>query len=66
MLSKTILLLNKSLIILPNIRGITIKKENFAVCFLLFPKSKAVQIVAPDLDIPGIIATAWDIPIINE
>ena len=44
--------------IAPNITGITIKKENLAASLLLFPKKSEVQIVAPDLEIPGIIANA--------
>ena len=51
--------------IAPNITGITIKKENLAASFLLFPKKIEVQIVAPDLEIPGITANACDIPIIS-
>ena len=50
--------LNKSLIIFPNIKGITIRKENLADCFLLFTRGNDVKIVAPDLEIPGIIAKA--------
>ena len=52
--------------IAPKITGITIKKENFALSLLLFPKNKDVDIVAPDLDIPGKIAKACEIPIIIE
>ena len=55
-----------SLRIAPKITGITIKKENFAASFLSFPKKIDVQIVEPDLEIPGIIAKAWAIPIIRE
>lgn len=47
-----------SLRIAPKITGITIKKENFAASFLSFPKKIDVQIVEPDLEIPGIIAKA--------
>ena len=49
---------NTSFRIAPNITGITIKKENFAASLLLFPKKSEVQIVAPDLEIPGITANA--------
>ena len=52
--------------IAPKITGITIKKENFALSLLLFPKNKDVDIVAPDLDIPGKIAKACETPIIRE
>ena len=47
-----------SFAILPNINGITIKKENRAADSLSTPKSTDVAIVAPDLEIPGKIATA--------
>ena len=39
-------------IVLPN------KKENLAASPLSHPDSKAVEIVIPDLDTPGIIANA--------
>ena len=48
----------KSFSIAPNITGITIRKENLAASILLFPKKSEVQIVAPDLEIPGITAKA--------
>ena len=38
-------------------------KENLAASSLSQPDNKAKEIVAPDLDIPGIIAKAWAIPI---
>ena len=44
--------------IFPNIIGITIKKENLAAFSLSIPNSIAVDIVAPDLEIPGKIAIA--------
>ena len=44
--------------IAPKITGITIKKENFALSFFSLPKYNEVQIVVPDLEIPGIIAIA--------
>ena len=47
-----------SLAILPKIKGTTIKKENLAAFFLSIPRSTEVEIVAPDLDIPGKIAIA--------
>ena len=49
---------NKSFNILPIINGTTIKNENFAAFSLSTPSKTAVEIVAPDLDIPGIIAIA--------
>lgn len=54
---------SKSLAILPNIKGMTIRKENFAALALSIPKSTAVDMVAPERDIPGAIAMAWAIPI---
>ena len=51
-----------SLITLPTIKGTTIKNENLAAFVLSIPNKTAVEIVAPDLDIPGKIAIAWDIP----
>jgi hypothetical protein len=55
-----------SFAILPNIRGTTIKKENRAAFSLSIPSNTEVEIVAPDLDIPGSIAIAWAIPINND
>lgn len=49
---------SRSLNTFPKIRGTTIKKENFAEFSLSIPNKTAVEIVAPDLDIPGIIAIA--------
>ena len=40
------------------IAGIPKKKENFAASFLSHPDTKAVEIVTPDLETPGIIAKA--------
>ena len=37
--------------------------ENFAASPLSQPETKAVDIVIPDLDTPGIIANAWVRPI---
>ena len=39
------------------------RKENFAASLLSHPDIKAVEIVTPDLEIPGIIAKAWEKPI---
>ena len=44
-------------IITPNIKGITIKKEKRAEYSLSIPNKTEVDIVAPDLEIPGRIAT---------
>ena len=43
--------------------GIPNKKENFAASALSQPEIKAVEIVTPDLETPGKIANAWEIPI---
>ena len=50
--------LDMSLITLPTIKGTTIKNENLAAFVLSIPNKTAVEIVAPDLDIPGKIAMA--------
>lgn len=47
-----------SLPIFPKINGTTIKKENLAALVLSIPNKTEVEIVAPDLEIPGIIAIA--------
>ena len=56
----------KSLAIFPKISGTTIKKEKRAALSLSIPNKTEVEMVAPDLDIPGKIAIAWDMPIIRE
>ena len=43
--------------------GMPKRKENFAASFLSQPATKAVEIVTPDLEKPGIIAKAWERPI---
>ena len=43
--------------------GMPKRKENLAASPLSQPDSKAVEIVIPDLDTPGIIANAWEKPI---
>ena len=47
-----------SLAIFPKINGTTIKKEKRAAFSLSIPNKTAVEIVAPDLDIPGNMAIA--------
>ena len=54
-----------SFAIFPNINGTTIKKENRADFSLSIPRRTAVEIVAPEREIPGKIAMACDIPIIK-
>ncbi|MFT4723535.1 MAG: hypothetical protein ACI897_001618, partial [Flavobacteriales bacterium] len=44
---------NKSLAIFPKINGTTIKNEKRAALVLSIPRRTEVEIVAPDLDIPG-------------
>ena len=45
------------------IDGIPKRKENFAASTLSHPDIKAVEIVTPDLEKPGIIANACEKPI---
>ena len=49
----------------PIITGIDNRKENLAAAGADKPIKIAMQIVAPDLEIPGIIAIAWANPITN-
>ena len=46
----------------PKMGTITIKNENLVATFLSTPRSKAVEMVAPDLEIPGKTAIAWAMP----
>ena len=46
-----------------DIAGIPKRKENFAASPLSHPDIKAVEIVTPDLEKPGIMAKAWEQPI---
>ena len=45
------------------IAGIPSRKENLAASLLSQPETRAVESVTPDLDTPGKIAKAWEIPI---
>ena len=56
---------NNLIIIIPNIGIRTIKNENFVASFLFIFNNKAVEIVIPDLEIPGKIAIDCAIPIIK-
>ena len=47
----------------PNMAGMDNKKLNLAANSLLRPEKSPADIVAPNLDIPGAIAMAWNIPI---
>lgn len=47
----------------PRIAGMARRKENWIALSFDQPKSFAAEIVAPLLEIPGRIATAWNIPI---
>ena len=47
----------------PNKPGIAKKNENLAASLWTIPNSKAVEIVMPDLEIPGIKANTCIIPI---
>ena len=44
------------------IAGMPNRNENFAASPLFQPSNKAVEIVTPDLETPGIIAKAWERP----
>lgn len=48
----------------PNMGSRTIRNENLAALSLSMPINKAVEIVAPERDIPGNMATVWANPII--
>jgi len=50
----------------PRIAGIANRKENLIAFSFFTPKSIAVEVVEPDLEIPGITAMAWANPTINE
>ena len=43
--------------------GIPKRKENLAASPLSQPDTRAVEIVTPDLETPGIMAKAWERPI---
>ena len=45
------------------IAGIPNRKENLAASPLSQPNNRPVEIVMPDLETPGKIAKAWEIPI---
>ena len=47
----------------PKMAGIARKNEKLAASFFAMPRINAVVMVMPDLEIPGIIANAWAIPI---
>ena len=53
------------LAMLPTISGTTIKKEKRAAFSLSIPNRTAVAMVAPLLEIPGNMATAWSNPMIK-
>ena len=46
--------------------GIDNKKEKFAASLGAIPRYIDIDIVVPDLDIPGIIASAWTNPIAKD
>ena len=55
-----------SLAIFPNISGRTIRNENLAALERSIFSITAIEIVAPDLEIPGRMAIACATPIMNE
>jgi len=46
----------------PRIMGVDSKNENLAAPSLVIPVSSPVVIVMPERETPGMIASAWDIP----
>ena len=54
-----------SLLILPKMRGTTIRKENRAAFSLSIPSKTEVEIVAPERETPGNIAMACATPIMS-
>jgi len=50
----------------PKMAGMESKKLNLAVNSLSSPRNRPVDMVAPDLEIPGAMANAWATPIIKE
>ena len=48
------------------IAGMPKRKENFAASYLFHPDINAVEIVIPDLDVPGISANDCQQPILKE
>ena len=57
---------SKSLTIFPKISGTTMRNENFAAFSRLMPNKIPVDIVAPEREIPGRIAIAWESPMISD
>ncbi len=53
---------HKSKIVAANMVGIAKKKENKVAVFLENPIKSPPKMVAPDLDTPGNIASAWNTP----
>src|SRR3972149_1243902 len=47
----------------PTIAGIERRKENLPESSRFKPRKSPVEMVAPDLEIPGMIANPWAIPI---
>src|SRR5690606_18345327 len=54
--------LKMSLAIFPKIKGTTIKNEKRAALVLSLPSKTDVDMVAPEREIPGSIAMAWETP----
>ena len=55
--------LQKPVYFAPSIGANTIRNENLVMASLSTPRIRPVEIVAPDREMPGSIATAWAIPI---
>ena len=50
----------------PITAGIESRKENLVICLFVTPLNNPVPMVAPLLEIPGIIARPWAVPINKE
>ena len=50
----------------PKINGIAIKNENLTDSLILIPNINNIEIVIPDLDIPGNNANIWNKAIILQ
>ena len=53
-------------IVAPRIAGMARRNENDITSSFFIPNSNPVEIVEPDLDIPGMIASACEIPIMID
>ena len=63
--SIAIMILSSSNAIAPKRAGIAIKNEKRAAWTLLTPNRRAAEMVMPEREMPGSIATAWAMPIMS-